>query len=65
MLIDQDDKFQADESDPFEDDCYFADYDPRWLEDFATGQKDPISDATGRDSKKHYNINEGLDDPLI
>ncbi len=42
IVIDLDDKYQADESDPFEDDSYFADYDPMWLEDFASSQKDPI-----------------------
>ena len=36
MEIDWDDEYQADETDLFEDYNYFADFDPRRLEDFAS-----------------------------
>ncbi len=66
MCVDLNDNYQADETDPFEDDTYFVDFDPRWLSDFESEQKSPQQDhSTDHDNAVLYNINDSKDDPLL
>ena len=66
MCVDLDNDYQADETDPFEDDAYFVDFDSRWLKDFEGDQKSHQQDhSTENENAVQYNINGSKDDPLL
>lgn len=60
MVVDNELNYQGDETDPFEDDAYFSEFDPRWFEDINDSSDAPASDQIGS-----LTINDGQGDPLL